>query len=126
MALPGLAFRGQRYAQIKVALGSLQNDINDVFLDTGCKMSLIFKNFLFKICPTVQILKSDQVMRVRGLGSQVHDASQFCELEYYIPTLNGPFAYFKREIHIVEILHAKILLGLVIAVPERWVIDLES
>ncbi|RKF71234.1 hypothetical protein GcC1_104013 [Golovinomyces cichoracearum] len=125
-ATPGYAFRGRQYAQIKLGLNSPQNETYSVCLDTGCGMSLIDREFLRSLCPTIEIQNMKKEMKVKGLGSKLYDASQFVEVDFYLPTSKGIIAHFRREIHIVDKLDTRILLGMDIALPEGWVIDLDS
>ncbi|KAF7852733.1 hypothetical protein EAF04_010926 [Stromatinia cepivora] len=123
---PGYAFRGRKYAEIKVALGSPQNDAHSVCLDTGCGMSLVDRSFLMEMCPTIEIFTMDKPMKVRGLGDQRHDASQYVNLDFYLPATNGTIAQFNREVHIVEMLEARMLIGTDIIDPEDWIVDFGS
>lgn len=125
-ACPGYAFRGRKYAQIRVSLDSPRNEASWVCLDTGCGMSLVDRKFLFKNAPTVEVSKMESPIKVRGMGSKTYDASEFAVVDFYILTEAGTFAHFQREIHIVDDLSANLLLGTDIAVPEGWVIDLET
>ncbi|RKF62631.1 hypothetical protein OnM2_032065 [Erysiphe neolycopersici] len=68
----------------------------------------------------------DKEMKVKGLGTKLYDASQFVEVDFYLPTTKEIIAHFLREIHIVDNLDARILLGIDIALPEGWIIDLDS
>lgn len=49
-------------------------------------------------------------MKVKGLRSRLYDASQFVEADFYMPTINGLVAHFRREIHIVDNLDAQKLM----------------
>lgn len=123
---PGYAFRGRRYAQVQLTLESPQNELQWVCLDTGCGMSLIDKTFLQRMCPTAKILRMKDSMKVRGIGDMLYDAASYVHLNFYLPTGTGLTAHFRREIHVVENLHAKILLEMDIAIPEGWIIDLDA
>ncbi|KAI6244555.1 hypothetical protein HI914_07483 [Erysiphe necator] len=112
---PGYAFKGRYYAQSYV-----------LCLDTGCSVSQMDRNFLQSLCPTIKINRMEKDMKVKGLGSRLYDASQFVEVDFYMPTINGQVAHFRREIHIVDNLDTRILLGMDIASPEEWIIDLDS
>ncbi|KAI6248882.1 hypothetical protein HI914_02658 [Erysiphe necator] len=65
-------------------------------------------------------------MKVRGLGSQRLDASRLVVLDFYLPATNGILAQFSREIHIVDELEARVLMGMDIIHPEGWIIDFEA
>ena len=125
-APPGYAFRGRRYAQVLLKLGSPQNEAKTVCVDTGCGMSLIDRKFLKEFAPTASISIMPTPMTVRGIGDKQHNANQFATLDFYLPTASHLVAHFKREIHIVDELDANALLGLDIAGPEGWNIDLDA
>ncbi|RDL33672.1 uncharacterized protein BP5553_08040 [Venustampulla echinocandica] len=126
LAEPGYAFRGRRYAQVMLKLGSPHNDPESACLDTGCGMSLIDRGFLRKYAPTAVIQTMPTPMTVRGIGDRQHNANQFTIIDFYLPTSTHIVAHFHREIHIVDDLDANVLLGLDIAVPEGWNIDLDA
>ena len=65
-------------------------------------------------------------MKVRGLGSSLHDASSFTEIDIFIRSTDNLVAHIKIEIHIVEKLAANALIGVDIAAPEGWMIDLDA
>ncbi|RKF71225.1 hypothetical protein GcC1_104010, partial [Golovinomyces cichoracearum] len=114
------------YAQMQLRLNSPQNETYSVCLDTGCGMSLTDREFLRSLCPTIEIQNMKKGMKVKDLGSKLYDASQFIEMDFYLPTSKGIIAHFRREIHIVDKLDARIVLGMYIALPEGWIIDLDS
>ncbi|RKF58216.1 hypothetical protein GcC1_184032, partial [Golovinomyces cichoracearum] len=94
-ATPGYAFRGRQYAQIKLGLNSPQNENYGVCLDTGCGMSLIDREFLRFLCPTIDIQNMKKEMKVKGLGSKLYDVSQFVEVDFYLPTSKEIIAHFR-------------------------------
>jgi hypothetical protein len=65
-------------------------------------------------------------MIVRGIRDKQHNANKFTILDFYLLTENHLVAPFKCEIHIVDGLNANALIGLDIAVPEGWNIDLNA
>lgn len=62
-------------------------------------------------------------MKVRGLGSNNHDANEFVVIPMYIPGKDGKIALITRELHIVDDLSAKVLIGIDIMKPEGIMID---
>ncbi|KAI1007622.1 hypothetical protein K3495_g606 [Podosphaera aphanis] len=89
-------------------------------------MSLIDKCTLKKYSPTTSILTMDKPMKVKGLGDKQYDASTFLILDILMPGSNNTTPHIRRQFHIVENLDAKILLGIDIASPEGWSIDMEN
>ncbi|KAI6249759.1 hypothetical protein HI914_01856 [Erysiphe necator] len=75
-------------------------------------MSLIDRSFLLEMCPKIEIQTMKMEMKLRGLGSQRNDASQFVVLDFYLPSTNGILAQFSRKIHIVDKLEARVLMGM--------------
>ncbi|KAI1000524.1 hypothetical protein K3495_g7671 [Podosphaera aphanis] len=88
-------------------------------------MSLIDRSFLRFQHPTAKIQQMEKTVKVRGIGSSLHDASALMEIDFYVCGKDNMIAHFKREIHIVEKLAANALIGMKIAVPEGWIIDLD-
>lgn len=122
----GYAFRGRRYAQLQVQIASPQNEQVPVCLDTGCAMSLIDRTFLKQQNPTAKTRRMKNGMKVRGLGTNLHDASGFIDLDFFIHSHDNVVAHFNREIHVVDNLSANALIGIDIAQPEGWIIDLDA
>ncbi|KAI1004620.1 hypothetical protein K3495_g3590 [Podosphaera aphanis] len=122
----GYAFVGRRYAEIKLTLASPNNPVIHGGLGTGCTMSLIDKCALKKYSPTTPVLTMDKPMKVKGFGDKQYDASTFVVLDIFMPGSNNTTPHIRREFHIMENLDAKILLGIDIASPEGWLIDLKN
>ncbi|KAI0996568.1 hypothetical protein K3495_g11612 [Podosphaera aphanis] len=123
---PGYGFKGRRYAQVQVILHSPANSLTWVYLDSGCTMTLIDRNFLLQACPKIKLSIMPTPMMVRGIGSHVHDASHFANLDIFFPDGKGNAGHIKRELHVVNNLPAKILLGIDIMTPEGWCVDFGS
>ena len=123
---PGYAFRGRRYAQLYISIDSPHNEKQLVCLDTGCGMSLIDATFLKQYAPTVQVSTMETPMTVQGIGATMYNANKFIKLQIYIFGENNLVARIEREIHVVDNLKANILLGMDIADPEGWLIDLSA
>ena len=94
--------------------------------DTGCTMSLIDRAFLQLRLPGIKIKQSDAELSVRGIGSRTHKCSKYVVITLFIPgTVNGKpaLASITHQLHIVEDLQAKILIGIDILGPEQAIID---
>ncbi|KAI1002602.1 hypothetical protein K3495_g5602 [Podosphaera aphanis] len=89
-------------------------------------MSLIDRNFLRRQAPTITVHKMRKQMKIKGVGGELHDASEFVMLDFYLKLTDNVMAHFQREIHIVNGLAANALLGIDIAEPEGWLIDLDA
>ncbi|KAI6245262.1 hypothetical protein HI914_06545 [Erysiphe necator] len=117
---PGYGFRGRRYAQVQVILHSPANNPTWVCIDSGCTMTLIDKNFLIKECPTINLAKMPSAMTVRGIGAQFHDASKFALKDLFFPDGKGNAGHISRELHVVDDLPAKILIGIDIMLRSKY------
>ncbi len=121
----GYGFRGWRYATAlaKLALTAKEEPI---CLDTGCTMSLIDRSFLKEQVPDILIKRTPSPIVVRGLGTGTHRCDEYAVLTIYLPGNNDRLAVIIREVHIVNNLKAKMLVGIDILVPEDISIMLPS
>ena len=71
-----------------------------------------------------EIKKMFTPMTVRGLDTNQHDASEYARVAIYLPGSKGT-ALITREIHIVDNLSAKALIGIDIMKPECMTLDLQ-
>ena len=126
--VPGKAFRGYRFATVKVSI-TYQGTLYEYCFDTGCTMSLIDRAFLNQIIKeggisgTIEIKRMPSPIKVRGIGTKEHDACEYAVIPMYIPGPDGKVALIRREIHIVDELSAKALIGIDIMKPEGIVLD---
>ncbi len=67
-------------------------------------------------------------LKVRGIGASKHESLEFAALSLYFSGRNGGgdlvYAALQCEIHLVEGLHANLLIGNDIMSPEGMIIDL--
>lgn len=123
---PGHAFRGYRFATVKVSL-TYQGRLYEFCFDTGCTMSLIDRAFLSQLMVEggiqVEIRRMPSPIKVRGLGTKEHDACEYAIVPMYIPSNDNKVALIRREIHIVDDLSAKALIGIDIMKPEGIILD---
>ena len=90
----------------------------DICGDTGCSRSLVDRKWLSDCYPQLQVRKRATPLPVRGIGKAVH-------LSYDYVILQGThagaaaFAFFEREVGIVEELAANMLVGMDILGPEK-------
>ena len=123
---PGRAFRGYRFATVKISL-TYQGKLYEYCFDTGCTMSLIDRAFLKQIMAEggvkIEIKRMSSPIKVRGLGTKEHDACEYAVIPMYIPGKDNKVALIRREIHIVDDLSAKALIGIDIMKPEGIILD---
>ena len=120
----GYAFRGFRYVTAMVTFSSNMDRAYELCFDTGCTMSLIDRRFLHRICPDMQISKMQTPMTVKGIGNRRHQADEYVKLKMYLPDDKQRVALIERELHLVDDLSAKALIGIDIMKPESMTIDL--
>ena len=122
----GRAFRGFRFATVKVSL-TYQGRLYEFCFDTGCTISLIDRAFLNQLIKDGGLhidIKKTSPIKVRGLDTKEHDACEYAIIPIYIPSCNGEkVALIRREIHIVDDLSAKALIGIDIMKPEAIILD---
>ena len=125
----GFAFRSWTYAMIPAKLDPEKIE-EDVCADTGCGVSLIDREWRTQQAPETAISKMATPLRVRGVGSSHHETSEFVTQHIYLPAIddqgNPILACFYRELHIVDNLRAKMLIGNDIIGPEGIVIDIAN
>ena len=125
----GFAFRNWTYAMIAAKLDP-EKDEEEVCADTGCGVSLIDREWLGEQCPNGSISKMASPLRVRGVGSSHHETAEFVTQHIYLPAIdekrNPILACLYRELHIVDNLRAKMLIGNDIIGPEGIVIDVAN
>ena len=89
-------------------------------------MSLIDRKFLLENHPDAEIKKISTPMTVKGIGSKRHKASEYVRIKMYLPGKKGAVALIDRELHVVDNLTAKALIGIDLMKPEGIVLDLQN
>ena len=64
-------------------------------------------------------------MTLKGIGSKRHEVSEFTKVKMYLPGKNGKIASIDRDLHIVDNLSAKTLIGIFIMKPEDMIVNLK-
>ena len=122
----GFGFRSWNYAMAKVRLTKIGEE-DDVCLDTGCGVTLVDRLWLMRLLPLAAISKMSSPLKVRGVGSSQHETSEYVITPCYFPGIdeqgNDVLACIRREIHIVDGLRAKMLIGNDFIGPEGITID---
>lgn len=128
-ANPGYGFRNWHYMEFSLQM-SRNSPLSIVCYDTGCTMSLIDKAFLYKQCPDVKVQTLSDAINVRGVGDATHQCNTFAVLDFYIPgreaSSKAVLAQISREVHIVDTLKAKVLVGMDIIGPERMSANVDT
>jgi len=93
-------------------------------------MSCVDRKVLDDQMSFARIMTLPNAIEIRGLGSQVHHASQYVVLTLYVPGYlkNGQqvFGEITKEFHIVENLSCNMLLGVDVIEPAGSTIDLQK
>ena len=92
-------------------------------------MSLIDRKFLTEILLQAIIKKNKVPINGRGIGAAKHVTDEYCLIDLCIPnTAKGRAlaAHIRKQVHIVDSLKAKMLMGIDILGPERMSIDVEK
>lgn len=89
-------------------------------------MSLIDRKFLLENHPDAEINKISNPMTVKEIGSKRHEASEYVRIKMYLPSKKGAVALIERELHVIDNLTAKALIGIDIMKPEGIVLDLQN
>ena len=120
----GFGFRGWHYATVEARLCTPSGLDYAICLDTGCTMSLIDRTFLTEAAPDIPTRRMASPISVRGLGTTNHNTNEYVLLRIYIPGLDGRLALIERELHVVDDLRAKVLIGIDVLGPEGIILDM--
>ena len=126
----GFSFRGWNYAHFPLRFVPTAAQNEEGCADSGTGVSLADKQWLLSLLPDVQIRKMTSSLRVKGLGSAMHDTDEYVLIPMYLPGVktdgNKALACVTREIHLVNGLKANLLMGNDIMGPEEIVLDVSK
>jgi len=80
----GVDFRGWHYVSFELRLKGSEN-LEWVFLDTGCTITLIDEKFLARQSPQHEIKHTEHPVRVCGIGSDMHEGKEYVVINVEIP-----------------------------------------
>ena len=123
----GLGFRSYRYATVWIIV-ALQTPVEAV-ADSGCAVSLIDEAYLRQILPAEKAIKMTAPINVRGIGNAFRESDSYLLLDLYLDGVSrGSPArgYFRREVHIVNDLKCKVLLGMDILGAEQVTLNMKD
>ena len=124
----GLAFQSWHFATFTAKL-AVDGTEHELCGDTGCIMSLINRAFLLEEAPQLKIERSGSNVTVRGIGSHTHECNKYVVITVYIPGIvndSPAIASITHQLHVVDQLQAKILVGMDILGPEQAVLDIRQ
>ena len=116
----GYGFRGWQYVTAMVRLRP-NAATESVCIDIGCTMSIIDREFLRQQAPEVTIQQMGSPITVRGVAQGTHSCKEHVQLDIYLQ--ETPTALIHRDVHVVDGMKAKLLIGMDIIGSERIVID---
>ena len=125
----GMAFRSYNYLEIAMRPKPDAAD-QAVCVDTGCGMTCIDRIFFREHYPNA-IACTIPPIDIVGMGGKTHSSSEYSIITIFLPgykreNTNPVVAAIQREVHIVNDLPCKLLIGTDVLEPERVVIDLPN
>ena len=100
---------------------------DEIYLNTSYGVTLGDKQWLKELPDEIAMAKMTSPLRVRGVGSIKHETAEYVIADLYFSGTdsqgNKVLACLRREIHIVDDLRAKLLIGNDIIDPEGIVVD---
>jgi hypothetical protein len=127
-AVPGTGYEFRKYNFLEIGIWlAIDSDATWGCLDTGCGMSLVDVDWITERLPQLRIINRASSVRVRGIGSQSHVSNSFIVMTMYFPNSDGSkLAKITRELHLVEGLGCKLLIGIDIIKPDRITPDVHN
>lgn len=126
----GNGFRSWNYLEAVIQFFPSASTSTSVCLDTGCGSTLADKDWIMSQIPRSEIKSMANPLHVRGIGAATHLSKDYIHVPFYFPGTNNDgkpvLAEIRREVHLVEGLKAKMLVGNDILVPEGFVLDLSN
>ena len=126
----GNGFRNWSYLEAVIQFFPSATTSTSVCLDTDCGFTLADKDWILSQVPCSEIKSMDNPLHVRGIGTATHLSKDFIHVPFYFPGMdnNGKpvLAEIRREVHLIEGLKAKMLVGNDILVPEGFILDLSN
>ena len=117
----GHAFRNYHYAMADAKLWP-EGPIFKPCLDTGCSVALLDREEARSV-PSLELRKMASPIKVRGVGSDVHETADYVITSlYFLGNKDGQDVTYitaPREVHLVDKLKAKMLIGMDFLVPEK-------
>lgn len=85
-------------------------------------MSIIDRKFLLQQLPKATIQRIASPITVKGVGQGNHRCNEYVRLDIHLQRI--PIALIQRDVHVVEGMKAKILIGMDIIGPEKITLDI--
>ena len=121
---PEYEFRGWKYTTTSEQFSNDQQaQVHNIYLDTGCTITLIDKDFLKKVAPNAVIKKMASPVSVRGVRPKKHALVNYTTINLYFPRNKHCTAAIYQKVHVVNGLKAKMHIGINILGRESFTID---
>ena len=125
--LPRHEFHKWQYTMANIQFSKDQQaQVHNICLDTGCTMTLIDKDFPKKVTPDAVMKKMVSLVSVRGVGCRKHSSVDNTTIDMYFPQTKRRTAMINQEIHKVDSLKAKMLIGIDILGKESFTINTKN
>ena len=127
----GHAFRGYHYATAAAKVTENAEE-EDLCLDTGCSITLADRSWFHQVLPEVETRHMSNAITVRGLGSNTHRTNEYAVFpllfsgKHRVSGKDVTAMTAPREVHLVDNLKAKMLIGMDVMVPEQIDITLST
>lgn len=127
------SFKGWTYITAAITLAPKyfpqNSELNStICFDISCRVIFINKYWLLKRLSNQKINIMSSSLKVRGIRASKYESSEFVALALYFPGKNGVgdlvYATLQYKIHLVESLHANLLIGNNIMSLKAMVINL--
>ena len=121
-------FRNWKYATVKTTI-AYQKAMKDLCLNIDCTMSLIDRQWLHVLISDIVIKQTVDSMTIREIEDREHFSSDYASVDLYLKSkLKGKtfIAHIKRDVHVVDNLRAKMLIGTNIMCPEGMIANLQT
>ena len=119
--IAGYGFRGWQYVTAMIKLRQ-DGPTESICIDTGCTMSIIGREFLQQQLPKAEVRRMTSPITVRGVGQGTHSCNEYVQLDIYLQ--GSLIALIHRDVHIVDGMKAKILIGMDVIGPEKINLDI--
>lgn len=101
---------------------TLIDSLTQVCLDTGCIMFLIDRAFLKSQMLKILLKTLQTLINVRGIENSKHSCQEYAFIDLYLPGIlinKSVVTHLTRDIHVVDDLRVKLLLGMNIMSSKR-------
>ena len=99
---PGYAYRGYKYVKAQTSIGSPANEQSAIYIDSRYLISLIDPKFFIKYSLIIGTSTIPIAINVKNISKAFNNVIKFIKVDFYFLTINSSYAYFYREIYIVD------------------------